>query len=63
VQLLEGVLDHVLGGGHVSGHQQGEPDQIQVMGAEQVGHRRRGDLGTARPVHLAGGAGQPRSHS
>jgi hypothetical protein len=35
MQVLEGVLDHVLGGGPVAGHQHGEPDQLQVVLPEQ----------------------------
>ncbi len=38
VQLLKGVLHDVFGGGHVTHHQHGQPDQFQVMRPEQLGH-------------------------
>ena len=38
VQLLEGVLHDVFGGGQVTHHQHGQPDQFQVMRPEQLGH-------------------------
>ena len=53
VQLLEGVLDHVLRGGQVTDHEHREPDQAQVVLGEQLGHRARRVRGRGR--------GQPRA--
>lgn len=51
MQLLEGVLHHVLGGGQVTDHQHGQPDQLQLVRLEQLGHLLRGFRG-----HLGHGA-------
>ena len=42
VQPLEGVLHHVIGGGQVADHHQGQAHQLQAVLAEQVGHRGHG---------------------
>jgi hypothetical protein len=57
VQALEGVLHHVLGGGHVADHQEGQADQFQVMVAEQARDRGRG-VGSAGLGVVAGLAAQ-----
>lgn len=51
--LLEGVLHHVLGGGQVTDHQHGQPDQLQLVRLEQLGHllcEFRGHLGHGATV-------------
>ena len=55
MQPLEGVLHDVLRCRQVTGHGQGQPDQLKVVLAEQVrhGHRRVTDLvrSLADPCH------------
>jgi hypothetical protein len=39
VDVLESVLDDVLGGGEVPDHQQCQPDKLGLVVAEQILHR------------------------
>jgi hypothetical protein len=52
VQLLEGVLHHVLGGGQVAYYQQRQPDKVQVVRTEQLRdiRCRNGPVGPVTPI-------------
>jgi hypothetical protein len=59
VQPLEGVLNNVLGGSQVADHHQREPDEFQMMLAEQG----RDDIGVVLaigPDHLTRAVGRLR---